>query len=407
MRSSAPPSRVPDVLIVGGGLVGCACAFHLARAGVQVLLAEASSLNAGASGQTAGSLHFQIERRFLEDDGNGSGEIDRIVSLNRLAIEEWTGLENALSRDLDITMDGGLMLAESEADLALLQQKSAREAAAGLATRLLDAGEARAMLPGLSPTVRGAAFQPHEGHANPRILADAYADAARQLGATIRTGTRLDALSMTEARQYRATLVGPAGVETLVVPQIFVAAGAWTASIVGRLGLQLPLFPVPLSLNVTDKGGPELPYLVQHVGKRLSLKQSEAGNFLIGGGWASRFAFRADGSIDLDTPPLPVAESVSGNLQAAIDVMPALRHRSLVRSWTGITCISADQLPIAGMLPAAPGLFVAAGGSMFTMGPVIARLLAAQIMGRAEEADPIAPFTPARFAHLNAFAVLP
>ncbi|MFD2138147.1 FAD-dependent oxidoreductase [Novosphingobium resinovorum] len=109
---------------------------------------------------------------------------------------------------------------------------------------------------------------------------------------------------------------------------------------------------------------------------------------------------------DLDRPAIVEPANLRANLDVGARVMPGLAERSLLRTWTGTTCISADQLPIVGEVAAAPGLFVAAGGSLFTLGPVLARLLARTI---AEGAAPeeLTMFTPRRFAHLDAFAVLP
>src|SRR3989344_6773274 len=78
-----------DVLIVGGGLTGCATAWHLAERGASVMLVEAGELNGGASGQNAGSLHFQIERRFLENGPALAEQASRVLALNRLAIQDW------------------------------------------------------------------------------------------------------------------------------------------------------------------------------------------------------------------------------------------------------------------------------------------------------------------------------
>src|SRR3954468_2454870 len=94
-----------DVLIVGGGLVGCASAWHLAKAGASVLLIEQGELNAGASGQNAGSLHFQMERRFLEQGEAAAVESARVIALTRLAIDEWSQLERELGSDLEIGMN--------------------------------------------------------------------------------------------------------------------------------------------------------------------------------------------------------------------------------------------------------------------------------------------------------------
>lgn len=401
-----PGSSHPDILIVGGGLLGCASAWHLARRGLRVALVEQSHVNAGASGQNAGSLHFQIERRFLEQGEEAASDAARIVSLNRLAIAEWQGLEDMLGRGLDIAMHGGLMVAETEAEMALLAFKVARENALGLPTRLLDADELRARAPCLSPHLAGAAWLAEEGHANPRILAGAFAQQAAREGAVIACGARLTGLAMQADGHYRATIEGLDGLGEVTTPRVLLASGHWSARLAGLLGLNLPLYPVPLMMNVTERGEQVLPFLVQHVGQRLSMKQSEDGNFLIGGGWPSRFRRRPDGLPDLDRPGEIVEANLLGNLAVAARVMPGLAARSLLRSWTGTTCISADQLPLVGEVGKAPGLFVAAGGSLFTLGPVLARLLAQTIVdGR--PADELALFLPDRFAHLNAFAVLP
>ncbi|KQM18457.1 NAD(P)/FAD-dependent oxidoreductase [Novosphingobium sp. Leaf2] len=395
-----------DILIVGGGLVGSAAAWHLARLGLKVLLIERGHLNAGASGQNAGSLHFQIERRFLEQGEQAAADGARIVSLNRLAIADWRGLEDLLARPLDIAMHGGLMVAETEADMALLAFKVERENALGLPSQMLDGAALRERAPCLSPALAGAAWLAGEGHANPRILVDAFATGAQGRGAVIRVGTALKALTMARDGTYQAVLDGPDGETRVRVPRILLAAGHWVPRLAGLLGLNVPLYPAPLMMSVTDRAAPTLPFLIQHGGKRLSMKQTEDGNFLIGGGWPSRLARRADGSPDLDSPPLVEPANLRANLEVARRVMPAIAGQALLRTWTGMTCISADQLPIVGEVPAAPGLFVAAGGSLFTLGPTLARLLAQTIADGAAPEE-LAMFTPRRFAHLDAFAVLP
>ncbi|MDR6708642.1 MULTISPECIES: NAD(P)/FAD-dependent oxidoreductase [unclassified Novosphingobium] len=392
-----------EVLIIGGGLLGCAAAWHLARAGLAPRLIEARGINAGASGQNAGSLHFQIERRFLEPGGTAHAQGGDIVRLNRLAIEEWAGLEDQLGRPLDIHMHGGLMLAENEADLALLSLKVARENELGLPTQLLSGTEARDLVPRLAPHIAGAAWLAKEGHANPRILADAFADAARASGAVIETNSRLLDLRR-DGDHWQATIEQSGQITTARARHVILATGHWTARIAARMGLNIPLYLAPLMMSVTDRTAPFLPYLIQHVGKRLSMKQTDDGNMVIGGGWASAPQKMADGLPDLDAPPHLVPGNLRANLAVAAGVLPCLRGRSLIRSWTGMTCISADQLPIVGEVPAAPGLHVAAGGSMFTLGPLLARMLARSIIERAMPEE-IALFSAARFAHLNAFVV--
>jgi glycine/D-amino acid oxidase-like deaminating enzyme len=395
-----------DILIVGGGLVGCASAWHLARLGLKVLLVERGYLNAGASGQNAGSLHFQIERRFLEQGEKAAADGGRIVTLNRLAIEEWRGVEDMLGRPLGVAMHGGLMVAETEAEMNLLAFKVARENELGLSTQVLDAAQLRERAPWLSPALAGAAWLAEEGHANPRTLVDAFSDGAKAQGAQIRTGTAVAGLSMARDGIYRAVLQGPGGEARVNVPRVLLATGHWVPRLAGLLGLNVPLYPAPLMMSVTDRTAPVLPFLIQHVGARLSMKQTEDGNLLIGGGWPSRLARHPDGTPDLDRPATVEMANLRANVAVAARVMPGLAKRSLLRTWTGTTCISADQLPIVGEIAAAPGLFVAAGGSLFTLGPVLARLLAQTIV-QGVAVEELAMFQPRRFAHLDAFAVLP
>ena len=188
---------------------------------------------------------------------------------------------------------------------------------------------------------------------------------------------------------------------TLHASQVLVAAGAWTPAICALANLHMPLFPVALLMSATERTGPLLPQLIQHVGRRLSMKQAYAGNVLIGGGWPSLLAQKPGGGFDLDAKATILPAARSANLRAAIDIVPAVGALNLIRSWTGITTISADQLPIVGEVSRVPGFFVAAGGSAFTLGPSFARLLAeAMGSGRAAALDVL---SPDRFNHLNSF----
>lgn len=385
-----------DVAIIGGGLVGCAAAWRLARRGASVVLIEAGDINAGASGQNAGSLHFQIERRFLENDGALDGQASDIVALSRVAVRDWRAIEAELGADLHVSMQGGLMVAETAEQVELLERKAARESAEGLAVRTIDGPEARALAPYLSPNIRAANFSGDEGHADPRAVTPALANAARAAGAAVRTGMRARSIARESGR---FTIRGEAF--SLSADRLLVAAGAWSADICALLNIHMPLYPVALLMNATERTPPTIPHLIQHVGRRLSLKQTYAGNILIGGGWPSRLAQASRGGFDLSAKPALIAGSLTGNLGAAVDVVPDVERLNLIRSWTGVTAISADQLPVVGAVPRMPGLWVAAGGSAFTLGLTFARLIADAMMDGA--ATELAPLSPGRFEHLNGF----
>jgi len=398
-------SEAADILVIGAGLVGSAAAWHCARAGASVLIAEAGHPNIGASGQNAGSLHFQIERRFLENGERLAEEAARITAISRMAIDDWAGLEAALGEDLHVRREGGLMIAETPAEVDLLGRKVAREQAAGLATQLLDGDEARRIAPYLSPHIVAAGFLADEGHADPRAVTPAFARAAVRAGAVLRNETRAVEIARRQGGGFSVTLRQATGETRIRTERLLIAAGAWSPQVGMLANIHLPLFPVALTMNATERIASFLPHLVQHVGRRLSMKQTHAGNILIGGGWPSRLRRGAGGGFDPALRPEPIEASRTENLRAAVAVVPAVANMNLLRSWTGVTAVTADQLPLVGEVPRVPGLFVAAGGSAFTLGPTFARLVARQILeqDRAGADDALALLSPARFEHLNGF----
>jgi glycine/D-amino acid oxidase-like deaminating enzyme len=188
---------------------------------------------------------------------------------------------------------------------------------------------------------------------------------------------------------------------TINCNMILNAAGAGAAAIAVMANLHLPLFAVGLTMNATEKAEPVVAHLIQHVGRKLSLKQTDDGNLLIGGGWGAQLR-QTHGKWSAHQSPQLRLDSVIGNLRTAADVVPLVKSLRLIRTWTGTTCITADQLPVLGEVPQAPGFFVAAGGSGFTYGPTYARLMS-ELMLTGQSSYSLEPFSPARFGGLNAF----
>lgn len=400
---AAAVTRRHDVVIVGGGLVGCGAAFHLTRAGASVLLVEQGDPNRKASGQNAGSMHFQLEHRLLEHGRERTAEFAQVIPLSLAAMEDWRGLESLLDADLEVVMHGGLMVAESDDDVALLETKDTIERDWQLPTAMLSGDEARRRAPYLGPRVRAAGWCEHEGHANPRLVGPAFLRKALEHGLEITTHTAVRSLERRGDEWVLGLDDGGRGKAREVrAGQVLNSAGAWMADVARLAHLHLPVFPVPLQMNITARSAPMIGHLVQHVSRRLSIKQVRDGNVLIGGGWPARFAREPGGRVDFSARPLPVAAHVRGNLAVAADVIPGVRELPWLRTWTGTVGVTSDQLPVLGEVPEAPGFFVAGGGSTFTLGPTCARLISS-LMLEGRSPLPIDLYSPARFSHINGF----
>ena len=390
-----------NVVVLGGGLVGCAAAYYLARHGASVLLLEQGDLNREASGRNAGSLHFQLEYRLIRYGDELASQFAQIIPLSLVALEDWRGLEGELRADLEVELGGGLIVAESLADVALLEKRQALQEKWGLSSTLLSASEVRQLAPYLADTVIAAGYFPHEGHANPRLVAPAFARCAEALGAQINVRARVTGL-MRDGADWVVSLVDREGrARQVTANSVLNAAGAWAGEIGALAHLHLPIYAVPLSMNVIERTTPLIPHLVQHASQRLTLKQVSAGNVLVGGGWPSRF-WRDGTAMSTDRRAQPVVQNVLENLALASRLVPAIGSLHLLRSWTGITGVTTDQMPLLGEVPEAPGFFVAAGGAAFTHGPTYARLISELILGR-RPSTAIDLYSPARFSHINNF----
>ena len=376
-----------DVLVIGGGLIGCALAYYLADQGVAVTLLERGELNREASGTNAGSFHLQIaihQLTGLEVDSLAH----RLLPEIRLYVEGsalWHDLEAELDGPLEMHVTGGLTVAETDAELALLHAKRQIERDAGLETHVLQGEELRAFAPFLAPDLKGATYCPAEGHANPLLAAPLYALRASQSGAAIRTGAQVQAID----RQSSGGFSVRTGRGIVRAARIVNAAGAWTNEVAAMLGLRHPVRRDGLHVNVTEPRERLLTPLVQHIGRRLTLKQSANNTFIIGGGWPALAV--GDGG-----RYRTVWGSAAGNLAVAARVVPALAGVRLLRTWSGALAFTDDLEPLVGASRRQPGYFTCMATTGFTLGPLMARLLAETLANPGSRSPIPAHFAPDR-----------
>ena len=377
----SPRAVQTDVLIVGGGLAGVATAYYLAREGVEATLIERDDLNAQASGANAGSLHAQIPHEPFVTEGEAwATAYAPAISLLVASIRLWSGLEAELGADLEVSVDGGILLAATAAQRRDIERKMAIERAHGLDVRWLERDELERVAPYIGPNILGGAFCPTEGKANPLKATPAFARAALKHGARILGHTTLLGLTA-EGSGYRAeTSAGPIRARRVVN-----SAGTEAGRVAKMLGLDLPIEGHPIQVNVTEPVAPFIPHLVYFAGEKLTLKQAKNGSLLIGGGWPARWSKAGQ------RPAVDLA-SLRANLATAAAVVPKVASARLLRVWPAIVNGTADWKPILGEVPGLPGFFMNMFPWMgFTAGPLCGLIAAELVMGRKPPID-MSPF---------------
>lgn len=386
MPDGGGPSLETDVLVVGGGVSGCAAAYYLAREGIEVVLIDRDDINTAASGRNAGSLHLQLMAfSFHRADAKERADRQAVLPLFLQAVATWQELSRELDCDIQLKRCGGLMVAESAGQMKFLDDKIKLERARGLDVQLLSRAETRALAPYLSDRVVGAELCADEGKLNPTLAIPALARDAERRGARILRHRRLLDLRCEGGRFLADTTRG-----RVVCRRVVNAAGPWSATVAAMVGIDLPVGQKCVQSHVSEPAPPLIGHLICHAERILTLKQVANGNIIIGGGWPAR--------IDpaRSTPTVSRA-SIAGNMWTARQIVPDLGRLGLLRSWAGIN-IATDGKPILGEVPGVPGFFNAIpADSGLTLGPIGARLVAEQVAGKSLSAD-IGPYGADRFS---------
>ncbi|WP_342358717.1 FAD-dependent oxidoreductase [Terrarubrum flagellatum] len=378
-------TRATDYLVIGGGVVGACVARELAQRGEQVLVVDRKSIGQEASTANAGSLHVQL----LSFDFGAKAQADGLPAAETLrlgspSIALWREIERQSGENLEIRVTGGLMVAETERDMAFLAQKAALESRYGVETHVIQSNELRALEPLLSDTLIGAAYCPAEGKINPLTASFAVVAQAKAAGAAFEP----DAPVLAIERDGDGAFTVTTGAGVIRAKRIINCAGAWTPRISAMVAKPIPVWGAPLQMIATEPTAPMVSRLIAHADRHLSLKQTSIGSLLIGGGW----------SADLDVATgasRPLRWAVEGNAWVAARVLPAAAHLHIVRIWAGMN-INIDGAPILGEMPGVPGFFNCVTSNGYTLAPLVARMTA-DLATRGRSDFDIAPFTLDRF----------
>ncbi|MGI6686017.1 MAG: NAD(P)/FAD-dependent oxidoreductase [Bacillota bacterium] len=353
--------KTANVVIIGGGIIGCGMAYELALRGMKdIVVVEKQYLCSGATGRCGAGVRQQW-----------GTELNAILA--RDSVKRFEQMNEELDYDLDIEFKQGgyLMCAYTEAEWTQFHKNVDLQKRLGIPVEMVTPEEAREIVPHLNINgLLGATFCGTDGHANPFHVVDAYAKAARRLGVVFETYTEVTGIKVENGKVK--------GVETtrgdIDAPLVINAANYAAGKICKMVGFDLPLYPQRHQALVTEPVDPIQGPMVISLSHRLYCQQTPHGSFIMGVG----------------DPHEPKDFNINSSWQfledvtrQAISVLPILKNIRLVRQWSGLYDMSPDANPILDQVPEVEGLWVLAGfsGHGFMVGPQTAVLVAQKIMG--------------------------
>jgi glycine/D-amino acid oxidase-like deaminating enzyme len=361
-----------DAIVIGGGLVGAAIGYGLARAGLSLALVDEGDVAFRASRGNFGLVWVQTK-------GLGAPHYQRWT---RLSADEWPGLAAELGEQTGIAIgherNGGLQLCLGEEELAkrraMMEQMRQEAGNFGFEYRMLDHKDLADLLPGLGPAVAGASWTPYDGHANSLNLLHALHKAFADKG-----GTYLPNRTVTEAMaapgDFRLDLAG----EAIAAPKIVLAAGLGNAKLAPLFGLSAPVRPQRGQILVTERAARIWPLPLG------SLRQTQEGSIMLGS---------SEEDVGFDTSQKP--EVMQKIAHRAVLSFPWLAELQIVRAWAALRVMPPDGLPIYDESEQFPGAFTANCHSGVTLAAAHANAFAPMVAQGA--LDPMmAPFSAKRF----------
>lgn len=362
------------VIVVGGGIIGCACALELTKAGCAVTLLERGTPGSEASGAAAG---------LLAPLGESAD-----TPFAKLAIESWRrypevvrDLHERTGIDVEYVTRGTIYPLSTAEDVRAAEARLRHEWAREVGIEAWDAGDVRSREPALSSDVRGAMFVRGDHWVNNQRLVVAYAQAAAAAGVALLTGAAVSRIVVEDGHARGVVVDG----EPYEADAVLLAAGAWTGALAASFGGRLRVEPRRGQMIALG----HVPRMLTHAihGLDVYLVPRASGELLIGA-TVEKVGFQRS----------VTAAGVSGLLGAALLLVPGLANLPIIRTWYGFRPWAPDSLPILGPWPGIEGLFVATAHyrNGILLAPITARLMT-ECMTHGRPSLDIKDFLPDRF----------
>jgi glycine/D-amino acid oxidase-like deaminating enzyme len=375
-------SQSTDVIVVGGGINGASTAFNLARRGIKVTLVEKSFIAGGPTGRSSAVVRQHYSNR-----------VTARMALRSLQI--FQNFHEVVGGECDFVQTGFLLGARPE-DLETLKANVALQQSVGINTRVISAEEMLEIEPAISTEgIVAAAYEPEAGYADPASTTNAYARRARELGATLMTGTRVQSIEVEKGRVVGVTTDKGA----LQAGAVVVAAGPWSPALINPTGIELPVETSRHQVCIYKRPA-NLQYGTVYADFIISIYlRPETGDLIMVGSIEEEEAEskvrdpdRYDEGVGFDT----VAEYARRVAQRC----PAMDDGWYASGYSSLYDISPDWHSIMDELPSASGLYCVAGssGHGFKLGPVVGEMMAELVINGRQPGDDIEIFSFSRFA---------
>lgn len=347
-----------DVVVIGGGVIGCSTAYHLAKAGIgDVLLVEKNSVGAGSSSKSAAMLSLQ----FCQDD--------LTIEMAKYSYAAYMRFEEEMGTPIDFHKIGWLYVATEESAEVLRQQAVLLEAH-GIATEVLVADEVKARFPVLNcEDIVLATYGEDDGPFDPHMIMSGYVRRAKNLGAKLYEGVRvLDVV--VERGQVAGVLTDKGRIATRTVVN---AAGAWGLEVARMIGAEIKLQNSARTIVVTNpiSAIPNDYPFVEDLTAEWYFRPELDGVLM---GMGARQIDGAETGLD--------EAQVEAIVEMAIHRVPVLERASLLTAWTGVRPLTPDGRPFVGPYPHVQGFVFNCGwgGVGFIMAPIAGQLAAECVM---------------------------
>jgi glycine/D-amino acid oxidase-like deaminating enzyme len=378
------------VIVVGGGIVGCATAYFAAREGLDVVLVESESCGFGASGRNPGFVWIHCRNPGFA------------LEISRAGRRLYTQLLSELPGGFEFRAMGGLIYFNTPEQGRVFEEFVAARRADGVEMELIDGAEVRRLVPPIREDVLGASFCSEDAQINTPTVVRALAAGARREGADIREGEPVQDLIFSED-----AVVGVRTSEGRVeADAVVVAAGAWSNPLLQRVGIDLPIGaerlqvvgtePLPLEIQPVVYG----PLATKQYTLFRDLPSWSDGLFTapyeaeLGVEVLQLVAQRANGEVlmgcPMDYPPQidfrPTLAGLNATARSISDDFPRLVNAPVSRVWAGALPYTSDMVPVID--EARPGLFIASGHVFGNAaGPMTGLLVSQLIQGREPDLD--------------------